>query len=115
MKWDRRLEMAQHLLQVVRTCSAVVLSYFDAGFEPWCPQKDFLTICSLLVGAGKIFDYLQNQRAPQHNPVELSTNPGPKPEISVQRTSHKSVENTAMWSAPGHLFSFFDVNSFRIH
>ena len=39
--------MAQNLLQVRRICSAVVLSYLDAGFEP----KEFYTVCFLLAGA----------------------------------------------------------------
>ena len=46
----RRLEMAQNLLQVMRICSAVVLSYLDAGFEPRCPQQDFFNHLLLLLG-----------------------------------------------------------------
>ena len=33
--------MAQNLLQVMCICSAVILSYLNAGFEPRFPQKTF--------------------------------------------------------------------------
>ena len=36
---------------VMRLCSPVVLSYLDAGFEPRCGRKDFLTACCLLLAA----------------------------------------------------------------
>ena len=44
----RRLEMQRNLFVVMRLGSAVVLSYLDAGFEPRCGRKDFLTACLLL-------------------------------------------------------------------
>ena len=30
----------------MRVCSPVVLSYLDAGFDPWCGRKDFWTASS---------------------------------------------------------------------
>ena len=36
--------MAQNMLHVMRA-----LSYFDAGFEPQCPRKEFLIACLLLL------------------------------------------------------------------
>ena len=41
--------MAQNLLPLMCTYSAVVLSYFDAGLEPRCPRKEFLLACLLLL------------------------------------------------------------------
>ena len=54
MKWAveraRRIETARNLFVVVRgVCSPVVLSYLDAGFEPRCRRKDFLTDCRCLL------------------------------------------------------------------
>ena len=46
---DTRLKMAQNLLQVMRIYCAVVVSYFDAGFGPQGPRKEFLTACVLLL------------------------------------------------------------------
>ena len=40
-----RVGMTQSLIEVMRICSAAVLSYLDAGFEPRCPQKEFSTAC----------------------------------------------------------------------
>ena len=34
--------MAQHLLQDMRIHFAIVLCYFDAGFEPHCFRKEYL-------------------------------------------------------------------------
>ena len=48
IKHARRLEMAQNLLVVMHICSAVVLSYLDAGFESQCPQKEFMCVYLLL-------------------------------------------------------------------
>ena len=45
----RRLKNAMKLLVVMRLCSPVVLSYLDAGFEPRCGRKDFLTACCCLL------------------------------------------------------------------
>ena len=45
----RRLETQRNLFVVMRLGSPVVLSYFDAGFEPRCGLKDFLTACCLLL------------------------------------------------------------------
>ena len=45
----RRLETARNLFPVMRLCSPVVLSYLDAGSEPRCRCKDFLTACVLLL------------------------------------------------------------------
>ena len=45
----RRLKMQRNLFVVMRLGSAVVLSYLDAGFEPRCGPKDFLTACLLLL------------------------------------------------------------------
>ena len=45
----RRLETARNLFVVMRVCPPVVLSYFDAGFEPMCGRKDFLTSCCCLL------------------------------------------------------------------
>ena len=41
--------MQRKLFVVMRLGSAVVLSYLDAGFEPRCGRKDFLTACLLLL------------------------------------------------------------------
>ena len=41
--------MQQNLFVVMRLGSPVVLSYLDAGFEPRCGRKDFLTACLLLL------------------------------------------------------------------
>ena len=78
--------MAQNLLQVMRNCSAVVLSYFDAGFEPQCPHKEFSCICcccclSLLIAVTRSLLPLRpvvstpwyfTQRIIQHHPCHLS-------------------------------------------
>ena len=46
----RRPETARNLFVVMRVCSPVVLSYLDAGFEPFCGRKDFLLArCFLLL------------------------------------------------------------------
>ena len=45
VEWARRLEMQQNLFVVMRLGSPVVLSYLDAGFDPWCGRKDFWTAC----------------------------------------------------------------------
>ena len=37
--------MQQNLFVVMRLGSLVVLSYLDAGFEPRCGRKDFLSAC----------------------------------------------------------------------
>ena len=37
--------MQRKLFLVMRVCSAVVLSYLDAGFDSWCGRKDFWTAC----------------------------------------------------------------------
>ena len=39
--------MQQNVFVVIRLGSLVVLSYLDAGFEPRCGRKDFLTACLL--------------------------------------------------------------------
>ena len=39
----RRLKQARNLVVVMRACSLVVLSYLDAGLEPRCGRRDFLT------------------------------------------------------------------------
>ena len=55
MEQARRLEMLQNLLQVMRICLAVVLSYLDARLEPRCPpppKKNFSSpacCCMLLL------------------------------------------------------------------
>ena len=41
--------MAQNLFAMMRICSPFVLGYLDAGFEPRCGRKDFLTACLLLL------------------------------------------------------------------
>ena len=41
--------MAQNLLHVMRICSAVILRYLDAGFEPLCPRREFRCICLMLL------------------------------------------------------------------
>ena len=41
--------MQRNLFVVMRLGSPVVLSYLDAGFEPRCGRKDFLTACLLLL------------------------------------------------------------------
>ena len=41
--------MQRNLFVVTPLGSAVVLSYLDAGFEPRCGRKDFLTACLLLL------------------------------------------------------------------
>ena len=43
--------MQRNLFVVMRLGSAVVLSYLDAGFEPRCGLKDFLSACLLLAAA----------------------------------------------------------------
>ena len=43
--------MQRHLFVVMRLCSPVVLSYFDAGFEPRCGRKAFLGAWLLLLAA----------------------------------------------------------------
>ena len=52
-KWGieqaRWLETQRNLVVVMRLCSPVVLSYLDAGFEPRCGHKDFLTACCCLL------------------------------------------------------------------
>ena len=52
----RRLETAQNLFVVMRLWSPVVLSYLDAGLEPLCGPKDFLTAscCFLPLAAAAI-------------------------------------------------------------
>ena len=45
----RRLKTAPNLFVVMGICSPGVLSYLDAGFEPGCPRKVFLTACLLLL------------------------------------------------------------------
>ena len=47
--------MQRNLFVVMRLGSAAVLSYFDAGFEPRCGLKDFLSACfmRLLLTAAK--------------------------------------------------------------
>ena len=45
----RRLEMQPKLFVVIGLGSAVVLSYLDAGFEPRCGLKDFLSACWCLL------------------------------------------------------------------
>ena len=45
----RRPKTAQNLFVVMRICSPVVLSYLDAGFEPRCGGKGFLTACCCLL------------------------------------------------------------------
>ena len=47
----RRLEMQRNLFVVMRLGSAVVLSYWDAGFQPRCGSEDFLTAYLLLAAA----------------------------------------------------------------
>ena len=47
----RQLKTAQNVLQVMRICSAVILSYLDPGFEPQCPQKEFSCVYCLLLAA----------------------------------------------------------------
>ena len=48
----RQLEMAApNLIVVMRICSAVVLSYLDAGLEPQCPRKEFSCCLLLLLAA----------------------------------------------------------------
>ena len=37
--------MQRNLFVVMRLGSLVVLSYFDAGFDPRCGRKDFWTAC----------------------------------------------------------------------
>ena len=37
----RRINVPQHLLPVMRICSAVVLSLLDTALEAQCPQKEF--------------------------------------------------------------------------
>ena len=45
-------------------CSAVVLSYLDAGFEAQCPRKDFFAACLLLLLAtAKMFS---SSSEPEH-------------------------------------------------
>ena len=44
-----RLETGQDLLQMMRICCAVVLSYSDAIFESHCGKKDFWIACLLLL------------------------------------------------------------------
>ena len=44
-----RLETARPLIVVMRLCSPVCLSYLDAGFEPGCRDKGFLTACCRLL------------------------------------------------------------------
>ena len=41
--------MQRNLFVVMRLCSPVILSCVDAGFEPQCGLKDFLTACCLLL------------------------------------------------------------------
>ena len=41
--------MQRNLFVVMPFCSPVVLSYLDAGFEPQCGLKDFLSACLLLL------------------------------------------------------------------
>ena len=41
----RRLEMQRNLFVVMHLGSPVVLTYLDAGFEPRCGRKDFLSAC----------------------------------------------------------------------
>ena len=41
--------MQRNLFVVMRLGSAVVLSYLDAGFEPRCGLKDFLSTCWCLL------------------------------------------------------------------
>ena len=41
--------MQRNLLVVMRVGSPVVLTYFDASFEPRCGRKDFLCACLLLL------------------------------------------------------------------
>ena len=43
--------MQRNLFVVMRLGSAVVLSYLDAGCEPRCGLKDFLSACLLLLAA----------------------------------------------------------------
>ena len=52
------LTITRHLLQVMRTCYVVVLSYLDARSEPWCFQEDFLTACCLLVLVLLLVNYI---------------------------------------------------------
>ena len=51
VEWVRRLKMQRNSIVVMRLCSTVVLSYLDAGFEPRCGRKDFLTACLLAAAA----------------------------------------------------------------
>ena len=41
--------MQRNLFVVMRLGSLVVLSYLDAGCEPRCGRKDFLSVCLLLL------------------------------------------------------------------
>ena len=41
--------MQRNLFVVMRLSSPVVLSYLDAGFEPRCGRKDFLSACCCLL------------------------------------------------------------------
>ena len=43
--------MQRNLFALMRLGSPVVLSYLNAGFEPRCGLKDFLTACLLLLAA----------------------------------------------------------------
>ena len=45
----RRLKVQRNVVVVMRLGSPVVLSYLDAGFEPHCGGKDFLSACLLLL------------------------------------------------------------------
>ena len=45
----KQLITARNLFVVMRLCSPVVLSYLDAGYEPWCGRNDFLTACCCLL------------------------------------------------------------------
>ena len=47
--WARQLEMQQKSTVVMRLCSLVVLSYLDAGLEPWFGRKDVWSSCCLLL------------------------------------------------------------------
>ena len=49
IKRATRLKMEQKLFVGMRICFAVILSYFDAGFEERCAQKDFTCVCLLLL------------------------------------------------------------------
>ena len=78
--------MQRNLVLVMRLGSPVVLSYLDAGFEPRCGRKDFLTACLLLLVLAAACCLLLLKRVAQPWPLKGGVKPRQGKPSSVIKT-----------------------------